>query len=170
LALSSDLGLIARFVGIDLLFTTSPLYDPMVTAPEVYGDKIVHVNMMEDDPASQGTDWINTSFVRTQLRKFEPYYDWKVNLTDVDPIDADAERAFRIWAELLVEDDCWNDYGIPFAELFCYFDINRDAYIPAYTDADYVAAIHAFNTTADNLGSQYGLLGFADDNWIDVCV
>jgi hypothetical protein len=28
-ALTSDLGLVTRFVAINLLFTTSPLYDPM---------------------------------------------------------------------------------------------------------------------------------------------
>jgi hypothetical protein len=123
--------------------------------------------MMEDDPASLGTDWINTSFVQKQLRKFEPYYDWQVNLTDVNPIDAGAQNAFRIWSGVTPLDDCWNDYSDPFAELFCYFDTNRSAYIPDYNEADYVAAIHAFNTTDDNMGGQSGLLGFADDNWID---
>jgi hypothetical protein len=167
-ALSSDLGLVTRYVGIDLLFTTSPLYDPMVTAPEVNGDKVVHVNMMEDDvPASQGTDWINTSFIQKQLRKFEPYYDWQVNLTDINPIDDGAKNAFRIWSGVTSLDDCWDDYGDPFAELFCYFDTNRDTYIPAYTDADYVAPIHAFNTTVGNMGGYSNLLGFSDDNWVD---
>ena len=166
-ALSTDLGLVTRFVGINLLFTTSPLYDPLASAPEVNGSKIVHINMMEDDPASQGTDWINPSFAQQQFSEFQPYYNWQVNLTDVNPIDADAQRSFRIWSDLSAEDDCWNDWGTTFAQLFCYFDINRSTYIPEYGEADYVAAFHEFNTTADNLGSQYGLLGFADDNWID---
>ncbi len=166
-ALSSDLGLIIRFVGINLLFTSSPLYDPLASAPEVNGSKIVHINMMEDDPASQGTDWINTDLALQQWKDFEPYYDWQVNLTDVNPIDSGAQRAFRIWSELDTSDDCWNDWGTPYAELFCYFGINRSTYIPEYTDADYVAAFHEFNTTADNLGGYAGLLGFADDNWID---
>jgi len=51
--------------------------------------------------------------------------------------------------------------------MFCYFDINRDTYIPPYKPADYVAGIYAFNSTADNMGDQIGLLGFADDNWLD---
>lgn len=166
-ALSADLGFITRFVAIDLLFTTSPLYDPLATAPEVNGSKIAHINMMEDDPASQGTDWINTDLVKQQWSDFQPYYDWQVNMTDLNPIDADAQRSFRIFAEVLEEDDCWNDYGTPFAQLFCFFDINRDDYIPAYTADDYVAAFHEFNTTEANLGTSNGLLGFADDNWID---
>jgi hypothetical protein len=123
--------------------------------------------MMEDDPASQGTDWIHTDFARTQLARFEPYYPWQVNLVDYDPIDPDARRALRIWATLLEEDDCWNQFGTPFAELFCFFDANLGTYVPAYGQRDYVAPIFAFNTTADNLGPNFGLLGYADDNWVD---
>jgi hypothetical protein len=166
-ALSGDLGLVTRFVGIDLLFTTSPLYDPMVTAPSVGGDKIIHVSMLEDDPTSLGTDWINPALIKSRFTKFEPYYDWQTNVVDHNPIDSGAQRAFRIATDLLPENDCWNDYFATFAELFCYFDQNRAAYVPTYGSADYVAPIFAFNTTADNLGSRYGLLGFADDNWVD---
>jgi hypothetical protein len=166
-ALSEDLGRVTRFVGINLLFTSSPLYDPLASAPGAGGKKVVHINMFEDDPGSKGTDWINTAEVQAQFSSFEPYYDWEVNLVDYDPIDPEAQRAFRIFAEVLAEDDCWNQFGTPFAELFCFFDANLDTYVPAYGEADYVAAIFSFNTTADNLGGQFGLLGFADDNWID---
>lgn len=166
-ALSRDLGLVARFVGINLLFTTSPLYDPLVTAPGPKGNKIVDINMFEDDPASLGTDWINTDYVRRELRGFQPYYDWRVRLTDYNPIDPGAKMSLGIFGETALVDDCWNDFGTPFAQLFCYFDRNRDAYLPPYKPNDYVAGIYAFNTTDENLGTQSGLLGFADDNWID---
>jgi hypothetical protein len=166
-ALSMDLGLVTRFVGIDLLFTTSPLYDPMVTAPGLGGQRVVHINMMEDDPNSLGTDWIDMSYVNDQLRQFQPYYKWETNLVDTNPIDPEAQRALLIFSGVLMEDDCWTSFGDPFAELFCYFDINRDLYIPPYDENDYVIAVHAFNTTGDSLGDQFGLLGFADDNWTD---
>ena len=166
-ALSTDLGWVTRFVGINLLFTTSPLYDPLVAAPGLGGDRVTHIVMFEDDPNSQGTDWIDLDYIQSEFSSFQPYYDWQTHLVDIDPIDDGAQRALRIFAGLLEEDDCWNDFGTPFAQLFCYFDANRDQYIPAYGEADYVAPIYAFNTTADNLGDQFGLLGFADDNWID---
>jgi hypothetical protein len=167
--LSSDLGKVARYVGINLLFTSSPLYDPLASSPEPSGSKVTHVTMLEDDddPASHGVDWLDTSYVDQQLRSFEPYYPWQVGLNAVDPIDAGAQRALRIFADLLVEDDCWNSYGFTFAQLFCYFDGNRSTYIPAYGPTDYVAGVLAFHTTAANLGSASGLLGFADDNWVD---
>jgi hypothetical protein len=166
-ALSMDLGLVTRFVGIDLLFTTSPLYDPMVAAPGLGGQRVVHINMMEDDPNSLGTDWIDLAYVDDQLRHFQPYYKWDTNLVDTNPIDPEAQRALLIFSGVLEEDDCWTSFGDPFAELFCFFDINRDAYVPDYGENDYVVAVHAFNTTGDSLGDQFGLLGFADDNWTD---
>ncbi len=166
-ALSTDLGWVTRFVAINLLFTTSPLYDPLVTAPGLGGDRVVHITMFEDDENSQGTDWINLDYVQGEFSSFQPYYNWETNLVDIDPIDKGARRALRIFAGVLQEDDCWNAFGDPFAQLFCYFDANRDQYIPAYDATDYVAGIYAFNTTEARLGDQFGLLGFADDNWID---
>lgn len=167
--LSSDLASVARFVAINLLFTSSPLYDPVVTTPDFGGNKVAHIEMFQDDPASNGMDWITEPYILEQLDAFQPYHGWDVTIEDNDPIDANAERAFRIFSGLLDEDDCWNAYGTQFAELFCYFDANLDLYIPPglYDLADYVGGIFAFNTTAENLGWNYGLLGFADDNWVD---
>lgn len=166
-ALSTDLGWVARYVGINLLFTTSPLYDPMVTAPGLGGDRVVHITMFEDDENSQGTDWINLDYIQSEYSSFQPYYNWQTNLVPVDPIDDGARRALRIFAGIEQLDDCWNAFGDPFAQLFCYFDANRDQYVPPYDEGDYVLPIYAFNTTADSLGDQFGLLGFADDNWTD---
>ena len=58
-------------------------------------------------------------------------------------------------------------YGTPFAQLFCYFAENLGTYVPAYNSRDYVAPVFNFNTTEEGMGSQLGLLGFADDNWVD---
>jgi hypothetical protein len=165
--LSDDLALVARYVGIDLLFTTSPLYDPLVTAPDVGGSKVVHVAMLEDDPQSSGLTFINREITKRELQRFEPYYSWKVGLTDTNPVDPDAKRALGIFVNILVADDCWNAFGTTFAQLFCYFSANLPRYIPQYHPRDYVGEIFAYNTTADSLGDQFGLLGFADDNWVD---
>lgn len=164
--LSSDLGKVTRYVAINLLFTTSPLYDPLYTAPGVGGRKIVNVTMFEDDPASKGTDWFSRSYTLGKLRDFEPYYGWDVRLKDRRLSDG-PRRAFRIWADLLPEDDCWNQYGTTFAELFCYFSANSGKYVPTFGPNDYVGAIYGFNTTDANMGDETGLLGYADDNWTD---
>jgi hypothetical protein len=164
-ALSSDLGLVTRFVGINLLFTASPLYDPMATAPGAGGSRVVHINMFEDDPGSVGGDFINAAAVASEFESFQPYYDWEVNVVSL-PLEGEALRAFRIFAGLDTSEDCWSNFGTPFAQLFCYFELNRAIYIPEYNEADYVAGIFAFNTTETNLGTEVGLLGFADDDWL----
>jgi len=164
--LSGDLGKVARFVGIDLLFTTSPLYDPLVTAPGVGGDKIAYINVLEDDPTSRGTDWLDSKLALDKWKEFEPYYGWRVRVKDRKPIDANAQKALHIFGGSLVQDDCWNAYEDTFAELFCYFDANRSKYIPHSAERNYVGGIFAFNTTDEAL-SGTNLLGFADDNWAD---
>ncbi|HEY0285337.1 MAG TPA: hypothetical protein VGC23_08110, partial [Vicinamibacterales bacterium] len=63
--------------------------------------------------------------------------------------------------------ECWAAYGAPFAQLFCYFDVNLGTYIPSYSRKDYVGEIFAYNATDASMGVQFGLLGFADDNWVD---
>jgi hypothetical protein len=165
--LTGDLAMIARYVGIDLLFTTSPLYDPLVTAPDVGGSKVAHIAMLEDDAGSSGLSFVNAAFTKRELRRFEPYYSWRVGLTDTKPIDSGAKRSLDIFANTLVADDCWNPFGTTFAQLFCYFSANLTKYIPGYHRRDYVGEIFGFNTVDANLGDQAGLLGFADDNWVD---
>ncbi|HEY7464223.1 MAG TPA: hypothetical protein VH987_07265 [Candidatus Limnocylindria bacterium] len=165
--LSSDLGLVARFVAINLLFTSSPLYDPLVTAPGPGGNRVVSMNMFEDDPASQGLDWINPAFAKARWAEFQPYYDWRTRLVQTDPIGDAIARALRIFSGVLEEDDCWNAYGDPFAELFCFIEENQGTYIPRTARNNYQIPVFNFNTTEETLGDQFGLLGFADDNWVD---
>lgn len=171
--LSKDLGLVTRYVGINLLFTSSPLYDPLVTAPGLRGGKIVQVELFEDDPNTSGREFIDGEFILTRLKEFQPYYRWQVNIDD-QPIDEGAERALNIFAGLIqpTAEDCasqppYDTGGSYFGALFCYFNENLDKYVPAYGPDDYVGEVFAFNvddTLAEQLG---GLLGYADDNWVD---
>lgn len=164
--LSGDLAKVLRYVAVDLLFTTSPLYDPLATTPFPGMGKRVFVNMFEDDPGSQGTDWINKNYIQKTLRKLQPQYKWRVTVKD-HALTADVRRAFRIWAELNSSGDCWNAFGTPFAELFCFFDAHRDEYLPPIQAAkNYVGGVFAFNTTDAKMGPNVGLLGYADDDWV----
>lgn len=163
--LGFDLGLVTRFVGINLLFTPSPLYDPLVTAPSLAGDKVTHVEMLQDDPANNGLNWIDQGIIYDELSSFQPYFDWQVNIEQTNPIDSGASQSLLIFNGIIAQDDCWTPFGTTFAQMFCYFGGNYDTYVPAYEQNDYVAAVFAYNTTDANHPS--GLLGFADDNWTD---
>jgi hypothetical protein len=166
-ALGTDIGLLTRYVAIDLLFAPSPLYDPLVTAPGTRGRKVADITMFEDDPASSGLDFVDTAFARRSWERFQPYYRWRTALRDVDPIDADAKLSLDIFALNSDDEGCWMPFGSPFAQLFCFFSERFFDYLPAYPARDYVAPVFALNTTEAALGEQFGLLGFADDNWVD---
>jgi hypothetical protein len=166
-ALGSDMGLLARYVAINLLFTTSPIYDPLVTTPGPDGRKVVSINVLQQDPAVDGADYVDASYIRRELRSFEPYYRWKVDVNE-DPIDAGAERALRVFLGLEQQTpaDCSTEFGDTFPELYCYFNNNLGQYVPEYDEDDYVGPVFAFNTT-DELGDVNGLLGYAENNYID---
>jgi hypothetical protein len=163
--LDDDLGLVTRYVAINLLFTSSPLYDPLVTAPGLGGRKVIHIELFEDDPNSRGIDFSNKNLTLRALRSFEPYYDWKVVQQRNNPIDPQAQRALQIFSGVLEESDCWDAFETTDAELFCFFDANYSRYIPEYKPEDYVGEIFSFNTTEETLGDQFGLLGFADEDY-----
>ena len=163
--LSGDLGKVARWVAIDALFTTAPLYDPLVSEPFPGFGKRMFINMFEDDDNSNGLDWIDKKYVGKTMRHFQPDYKWRVTIND-QPIGS-ARRAFRIWTGLNPSNDCWNDYGNPFAELFCHFLNNRNTYLPPIKPLqNYIGGIFAFNTTNARIGPYGGLLGYADDDWL----
>ena len=83
------------------------------------------------------------------------------------PIDRGARQALAIFAATPTPRTAGAGSATPFAQLFCYFDANLRRYVPKYGPRDYVGEIFAYSTTADSLGSMFGLLGFADDNWVD---
>jgi hypothetical protein len=166
-ALGYDMGLLARYVAIDLLFTPSPLYDPLSSSPGALGRKVADVTMFEDDPTSSGLDVIDTAFALDSWERFQPYYRWRTALRDVNPIDPGVKRSVDIFARTSDAAGCWVPFGDPFAQLFCLFTEHLLDYLPGYSSLDYVAPVFAFNTTEAGLGGQFGLLGFADDNWTD---
>jgi hypothetical protein len=161
--LGHDLGLVVRYVAADLLFTTSPLFDPLVTTPGLGGSKVADITLFQADPAVDGRRWIDREAVLRELSSFQPYHRWKVRLRGRVP-DAGARHAFDVWLGRVDDPDaCWHRFGSTFAQLFCYFQGHRDRYVPSYPAEDYVGAVFAWNTTDE--GGPGGLLGYADDNW-----
>lgn len=167
--LGRDLGLLTRYVAINLLFTPSPLYDPLASSPEPEGQKVVHNEIFELDGVRgvDGTAYYDVGYTLDRLAALQPYYDWDGAVDLNKPPDAGAKRALRIFSGNALLRGCWEAYGATFAELFCHFNQNYDRYVPAYDEADYVIPVFSYNITDKMLGSQSGLLGFADDNWVD---
>ena len=167
--LGRDLGWLTRYVAINLLFTSSPLYDPLASSPDPEGQKVVHNEIFELDGQRgvNGTDFYQVNYVTSRLSELQPYYGWQGAVDLNKSPDAGVKRALRIFSGNAVVRGCWEAYGTPFAQLFCYFDENYDRYVPAYDEADTVIPVFTYHATDRMLGNQSGLLGYADDNWID---
>lgn len=161
--LSADLGKLVRYVAVNQLFAASAAFDPLAAVPAPAGAKYPYVVTFRDNPAGP-RPMINTEFVIAALRDLQPYYEWRIDGREVDPIDPGAERAFRIAAGLVEEDDCWNALGDPFAQIFCFFSAGREQYLPPQGD-DQIIGGFVFDTTLERMGSLAGIAGTADDDW-----
>lgn len=162
-----DLYLLTRFVAINQLFTSSPYFDPLGTAPGAGGAKIAHVTTLEDDddPTTSGQDNFDAKVMRARLREFEPYYHWQVGESLVDPIDPGARSALETFATGFTGGfipGCWQAFGHPLASLYCYFSEHSATYFPSYRPNDYVGRVAAYNTRQE---SRLGFVAFSDGDW-----
>jgi hypothetical protein len=164
--LGEDLGRVVRNVALNLLFTSSPLYDPLVLAPDPSAAVHVRINVLEGDPATSGQTYLKPDLTQEALEELAPYFDWETDVAAFDPMPGEAAQALALWNEVTTGPGCWESYGHVFAQLFCYFDQHRSQYLPD-GNGDYVEGVFAFNTTDEAMGTSFGLLGLADDNWTD---
>ena len=115
---------------------------------------------------SSGLDWMDGDYLHTEMVKFQPYYQWETVVEKSRrPLPLGTRRAVRIFGGLSLRPDCWEEYGVPFAQMYCFFDGNYDKFVPAYDADDYVAVAFGFNESVAKMGGVP--LGFADDNWRD---
>jgi len=163
--LSIDIGEIARFTATNLLFTPSPLYEPLLASK-------IHINVVMFENASQvgfyGRDWFDAKFTEYAYETFEPYKEWKVTFKDVNLMDyPELNRVFLNWAQGSPSlyfpgfsswiDFYWYYYHIAGIETF--LDPEAAAW------ADHSIPVFAFAVPDAAMGIQWGLLGWADDDW-----
>lgn len=158
--LSGDLAKVARYVGIDLLFTTSPLYKPAISPPELPNSIQLDINVYQGEPGYDGKDYFQAPLIDQELGELLPYHAFSTELTDAD-FTGRAEDVYECW---FYDVTCFGNklYGIAFGDLFLYHNDHLMQFLEG--DADYEIPIFAYNTTDD---LSPGLLGYADDNWED---
>ncbi|HSM71968.1 MAG TPA: hypothetical protein VK851_10535, partial [Anaerolineales bacterium] len=156
--LSGDLGKVTRYVAIDLLFTTSPLYKPAISAPLIPEDIELDINVYQMDPASDGIDYFDTPLIVAELNDLQPLnnYSAEMNSQDFD------SRFAKVYECFYWDISCFGQrlFGIAFGDLFLYFNDHIINFLEG--DADYEVPVFAFNAT-DELFTC--CLGFADDDW-----
>lgn len=156
--LSGDLGKVTRYVAIDLLFTTSPLYKPAISAPLIPEDIQLDINVYQIDPAYDGTDYFDAPLISSELNDLQPLNNYSV---EINSQDFDSRFA-KVYDCFYWDVSCFGQrlFGIAFGDLFLYFNDHVINFLEG--DGDYEVPVFAFNAT-DELFTC--CLGFADDDW-----
>ena len=156
-ALSSDLGLVARYVGLNLLFASSPLYSPALAAPRLPSSINLDVNGFEGLPGLKGTrDYFTPDLFLSEEQE----------LVDI-PMTLDVEigklqSSTKNCLELQLKDHPCDPSKVYPGGANLYLDAAKRQ--PQWRDGggEYEAGIFHYTTRAKK---GYGPLGYADDNW-----
>jgi hypothetical protein len=156
--LSGDLAKVVRYVALDLLFTPSPLYNPVISAPEIPSEIQLDINVYQGDPGSDGTDYLDTSLLLDEIGELQPLHEFSIDVEEI-PLTGRAAAIYECWA---TDASCFGKrmFGIAFADLFLFHSDHLLQYIDG--DADYEIPIFAYNTTDEFPALA---LGYADDDW-----
>lgn len=157
--ISGDLGKIARYVAINLLFTASPLYNPALSPPLLPEEIEIDVNFYEAEPGSDADDFVDEALLLAELSELQPLKTFTAEFNDL----ALSGRALQIYLCWVSGSSCFGNrmFGIAFADLFLYHQDQLMQYLEG--DADYEIPVFAYNIPDElDLGVP---LGYADDDW-----
>jgi hypothetical protein len=164
--LSADLGKVTRFAALNLLFTTSPLYKPAISPPNLPSDIRLDVNLYQGEPGFDARTILDEDHLASQIGALQPLNAFSATVTDW-PLAGRAGDVYDCFVRdlFVAPESCFGKrlFGIGFGDLFLYHSDHLTQYIEGGTD--YSVPIFTYNTTTDR-GAD-GLLGFADDNWRD---
>ena len=171
-ALSGDLAKLTRYVAIDLLFTTSPLYAPGFSPERLPARVNLDFNTYEGlSGVDASTRYQKPAFIQTEIRELHrvPYSNDVQRLA----FAGEAQNCYILWLRAQQSGSggnlCYPDRPqYPgFANLFLYNALNvaqlRDD--DAVADNDEYEALFVNYAVQENLDA--GFLGFAEDNYID---
>jgi hypothetical protein len=158
-ALPSDLGKVARYVGINLLFTPSPLYPPYITPLRQPATISLDVNTFEGWPGVDASvQYQKPGQIVQEIGKLHrvPYTQDQQDVA----FEGSARECYLLW---LTDQPCFprRPYT-PFASLFVYGALNLGQFLDG--GGEYEALVNNY-ATSEELTAP--LLGYADDNGID---
>ena len=162
--LSGDLGKVVRFVAINLLFTTSPLFNPALSAPKLPSTVKLNLHLYQGDPNADGRDWINAPYALTEISKLQPLTVFSASLKELK-FEGRPSNVYDCAMTFFTPDwqSCFgNRIGVPAADLFLYHTDKLIQFVDG--GADYEIPTFCYNLD-DNRFVPF--LGYADDNWAD---
>ena len=167
-ALTTDLGKVIRYVGLDLLVTASPLYPPYFTANRVPGQVNLDVNTVEGWNQVNGSeDYVTPDLFLTNVKELPSGFESTLTADYQDiAMNGDWNRCYK---QFVADKVCYNDLDPGYAafggfvNMFLVAARNHTSFLdgtPAY-EAGLV------NWSIGQKPKSPGLLGFADDNWLN---
>ena len=163
--LSSDLSKVARYIAINLLFTTSPLYTPALESPAIPETVNLDLNTYEGAPGFDASkEWVDSPEILAKFQEWLPFYKLSVDEQDRDFFEKDFAACYLQWMQLYYGPNCYQD--LPY-NLWANFFTHNALNLPETADdgkkVDYEAT--AFNyATPEGTGYTFG---YADDNYLD---
>jgi hypothetical protein len=171
-ALDDDLGKVARYVFLNLLATTSPLYPPYLTPPRQPESINLDLNTFEGWPGVDASrDLRKPELLRKETSEL---LRTPVTVDNRDyPLTGKARECLIAFVAFEPTVNCYPEYAAtyhPFASLFLFGALNvfqsRDVAQFADGGGEYEAVGLSFAMGGD-LTELQTFLGYADDNWLD---
>jgi hypothetical protein len=161
-ALTADLSRLVRYVAINLLFTTSPLYPVELPTPEPPRTINLDNNTYEGWPGvNASARYIDPQLLTSELQELMAFNRLDYDNQDL-PFTGEARRCYEAWN---AEVSCYPGLGYPpFANLYLQNTFQLERTKDDRGRVDYELPIFAYATEEDN---SLGLLGYADDNYVD---
>ena len=159
-ALAGDLAKVTRYVGINLLLTTSPLYPPDLTPPALPHTINIDSNTYEGWPGVDASRrYITPRLALDEVSELQPMTRFSYDNQDL-PFTGKALQCYVQWLEGV---PCHPELDYPaFANLFLFNALNLERTQDDAGRVDYELPNFNYATT-DELSPP--LLGFADDNY-----
>jgi hypothetical protein len=166
--LETDLGKVIRYVGIDLLFTSSPLYPPSYRADALPGAVNLDVNTVEGwNQVDASSVFVTPELFLGESRKLTTGFESTLTADYQDvKLEGDWNRCYKQFASDRL---CYNDLHPGYAAFGGF--VNLFLVAARHTGeildggAPYEAGL--VNWSIGAKPKAPGLLGFADDNWLD---
>lgn len=160
--LSGDMGLLTRYVAINLLFTSSPLYKTAISPPKLPSGIQLDINLYQQDTQLNARSFLNPAYIQSKVAKLQPYNTFSTEIKNAR-FSGRAADVFNCFAH---SQSCYGQAG-GFAYLFNLFIYDKDHILQFLEgDADYEIPIFIYTTTNDYANAPF-IGGIADSNHAD---
>ena len=163
--LSQDLGFVTRFVGINQLFTTSPIYNVALSAPKLPSSIKLGLTLFQGDPELDGKARLHPDFILAKLSRLQPLNTFSLSLQE-RPLAGNVEDIFKDWIAFTPSygknQNALNSY---FGDFYLYYQSHANQFLTG--GADYEVPVLLMMSATSYWPPDRCQCSYADDNYRD---